>query len=223
MKKLLVIAIAMLGLILTGVAVSHAQPTAPASTRPAATRGRHCVSQAYRAPEGSDLAELPDVSAAVAAEAAATCYPTFAEAFQAATGAPSVDPNITPADVTEELLTSLAAMSAAAADPAAPQAPTSVIIGIDFSGSNYSGSTNTWWGAGSGCTTTSVYYYRSTAPSGWDNRVSSSRAYSGCAAAYHFEHPYWAGAVLRCNWCSSYGAMDNRTSSWLWYRSAPHY
>lgn len=223
MKKLLVIAIAMLGLILTGVAVSRAQPAAPASTPQAATRGRHCVSQAYQAPDGSDLAELTATGAALTAEASATCYTTFAAAIQAATGAPSVDPNITPADVTDELLTSLVAMSAAAANPTAPQAPTSVIIGIDFSGSNYSGSTLTWWGAGSGCTTTSSYYYRSTAPSGWDNRVSSSRAYAGCAAAYHFEHPYWAGAVLRCNWCSSFGAMDNRTSSWTWYRTTPHY
>ncbi len=221
-SKLLVIATLLFTLILGGAAVTSAQEATTAS-RPAAAQGRHCVAQVYQMPEGSDPAALPPEAPAAEAPAA-RCFRTFAEALQVATGVPSgIDPNITPADVTDELLTSLAAMSVAANTTAPEAAATTTVIGIDFSGSNYSGSTHTWYVNNSvGCTTGYSYYYGSP-PSGWNDRISSYRAYGGCAAAYHFEHTGYGGAVLRCNWCSGFGAMDNRASSWLWYRSGGHY
>lgn len=216
--KLMVIAIALFTLIQTGAAVL-AQQAGPAATRPAAAQGRHCVEQAYQIPEGSDPAQLP-----AEAPAAATCFRTFAQALQAATGATSgIDPNITPADVTDELLASLAATSAAAS-PNAPAAPASTIIGVGYSSANYTGYTLiTSVGNSVGCAT-GYSYYNSSPPRGWWNdQISSYRGYNGCAAVYLFEHASYQGAVLRCNWCSSLAALDNRTSSRQWHRTSGHY
>jgi hypothetical protein len=219
-SKILVIAIALFSLVLTGATASYAQQ---AAGRPAAAQGRHCVIQVHELPEGSDPAQLA-ADAPAAGAPAARCFPTFAEAVQAATGLTGgIDPNLKPGDLTDELLDSLAA-AAATTGSAAPTAPAATrIIGVDYSGSNYSGSTHTWYVNNSvGCTTGISYYY-SSPPSGWNDRVSSYRAYAGCVAAYHFEHANFQGAVLRCNWCSGFGAMDNRASSWLWFRTSGHY
>lgn len=223
-SKLLVFVTLLFTLVLTGAAITSAQEAAPAAGRESTARGRHCVAQAVQIPDGSDPAAEAATTETPAAQApAALCFRTFAEALGVATSVSSgIDPNLTPADVTDELLTSLAAMSVAA-NPAGPAAATSTVIGIDFSGSNYSGSTFTWWvGNSVGCYT-GIGYYSTPAPGGWNDRISSYRAYGGCTAAYHFEHANFGGAVLRCNWCSGFGAMDNRTSSWRWYRSSGHY
>ena len=216
--KLMVIAIALFTFIQTGAAVL-AQQSGPAAARQSAAQGRHCVEQVHQIPEGSDPAQLPDE-----APATATCFRTFAQALQAATGATSgIDPNITPADVTDELLASLAATSAAAS-PNAPAAPASTIIGVGYSSANYTGYTLiTSVGNSVGCAT-GYSYYNSSPPRGWWNdQISSYRGYNGCAAVYLFEHASYQGAVLRCNWCSSLAALDNRTSSRQWHRTSGHY
>ena len=224
-NKLLVIAIGLFSLILTTVAISHAQQEGASANQPSAARGRHCVAQVYEIPEGMDPAKLTaEAPAADAAAPAATCFRSFAEALQAATGATSgIDPNITPADVTDEMLMSLAATAAAAAEPTASVGPAaSTVIGIASSGPNYTGATLTFRGYSVGCTT-GYAYGLPVPPSGWNDVESSYRAYLGCNAVYHFEHTSYRGAVLRCNWCAGLGLLDNRTSSWQFYRSAPHY
>lgn len=225
-SKLLVIAISLFSLVVTGIGVSYAQQEGGLTNRPAAARARHCVAQAYQVPEGSDPAALTEEELAVeTASPAATCFPTFAEALQAATGATSgIDPNLKPADVTDEMLIRFtqSAAEVAAVDTSAPAATT--VIGIHYTGSNYTGSTHIWSVPNSvGCTTGYVYSYANLGGTWLNDTISSYRAYGGCAATYHFEHASFAGAVLKCNWCSRMHALDNRTSSLLWYRSAPHY
>ena len=228
-NKLLVIAIGLFSLILTGVAVSYAQQEGASVDRSAAARGRHCVAQAYQIPEGMDEADLTaEAPAADTAAPAATCFRSFAEALQAATGATSgIAPNITPADVTDELLTSLTTSAvptdaASAAGPAAPAATR--VIGIHYTGSSYTGSTHTWVvGNSLGCTTGYSYTYPNLGGTWLNDVISSYRAYGGCAATYHFQHAYFLGPVLRCNWCSTFDALDNRVSSIKWYRTPPHY
>lgn len=222
-NKLVVIVILLVSLLLTSAAVSYAQPAAPVVER-AAQSGRHCIAQAQVA--STDDTAAPTLSpeeAAAAPAPAATCFGTFAEALGAVTGAPAgIDPNIKPADVTDEMLSSLAQQAQASA-PATAAPTVTTVLSIEYSGSGYSGSTFTWYTNNSVGCSTGYSYSAATAPSGWNDRISSSRGYGGCAAIYHFEHSYYGGAVLRCNACSSYGAMDNRTSSWQFYRTSPHY
>lgn len=221
-SKILVLAIALFTLILSGAAVS-AQQAGPAAGRPAAAQGRHCVAQAYQVPEGSDPAQLAVEAPAAEVPAAATCFPTFAQAIAAATGVSSgVDPNLKPSDVTDELLTSLAETAAAEVEPSAATATR--VIGIHYTGSNYTGSSYTWivWNS-VGCNTGISYSYANLGGTWLNDTISSYRALGGCAATYHFEHAYFTGAVLRCDWCPRMHALDNRTSSLLWYRSTPHY
>ena len=216
-NKLVVILILLVSLLLTSAAVSYAQPAAPVVER-AGQSGRHCIAEAQVGTD--DTAADATLPAEEAPAPAATCFGTFAEALGAVTGAPAgIDPNIKPADVTDAMLSSLAQQAQAFAP--APMATS--VLSIEYSGSGYSGASLTFYVSNSvGCYYDN-YYFSSTAPSGWNDRVSSSRGYSGCGAIYHFEHSNYGGAVLRCNACSSYGAMDNRTSSWRFYRTSPHY
>ena len=216
-NKLVVILILLVSLLLTSAAVSYAQPAAPVVER-AGQSGRHCIAEVQVGTD--DTAADATLPAEEAPAPAATCFGTFAEALGAVTGAPAgIDPNIKPADVTDEMLSSLAQQAQAFAP--APMATT--VLSIEYSGSGYSGSTYIWYADNSVGCSTGIFYYASTPPSGWNDRISSSRGYGGCAAIYHFEHSNFGGAVLRCNACSGYGAMDNRSSSWRFYRTSPHY
>lgn len=135
------------------------------------------------------------------------CFDTFSEAIQAATkGRVRLDPSIRPEDITDTMLNDVEGEGLSAVQ---------VVIGIDWDYSNFGGSTYTWVVNNNGCSTT-IQYSVSTMPSGWNDRVSSAKAYSNCSF-YHYQNTNFEGSSVVCNPnCSSMGALDNATSSERW-------
>lgn len=90
----------------------------------------------------------------------------------------------------------------------------STTISIDHDGANYSGSTLTWTAPNSfGCN--GGTYQAATMPSGWNDRVSSSHSYAGCAHNDHFHDISFSGSLIVCT-CATMGTMSNQTSSETW-------
>ncbi len=135
------------------------------------------------------------------------CFDNFSDAIFAATGGTVRLPlSIEPGKVTEDMLV--------------PPGPlSSTVVGIDYSESNFSGSTLTWTTSNpNGCFDGSVYVAPSM-PSGWANVVSSARSYQGCAHYYHYDYPNYGDPVIDCGYsCSTMGSMDNQTESERWCR-----
>lgn len=136
------------------------------------------------------------------------CFNTFKDSIYAATtGRIKLDLSINPEEVTDEMLNYENGLSSI---------NNQVVIGIDWESNNFGGSSNTWVVSGSGCSS-SVQYSVSSMPSGWDNRVSSARGYSGCNYYYHFQNTNFGGSFVVCNTeCSLMGSLDNATSSEKW-------
>lgn len=138
------------------------------------------------------------------------CFDTFAQAIYTATeGRVTLDPSIRPEDITDELLKSLE-------DPGIPGAQ--VVIGIDWDYTNYGGSSYIWVVSQSGCSP-SIHYQVSSMPAGWNDRVSSAKAYSNCSF-YHYHDTNFGGSYVACDPnCSTMGSLDNATSSEKWLYS----
>lgn len=139
------------------------------------------------------------------------CFNTFAEAIEAATqGRVHLDPDVRPEDLTDGILNNVNDKDSMAAQ---------VVIGIDWDSPNYGGSSYTWVVADSGCTDI-LQYSVSSMPVGWNDRVSSAKAYSGCSYYYHYQNSNFGGSSVTCNTdCSTMGSLDNATSSEKWKKS----
>ncbi len=139
-----------------------------------------------------------------------SCFDTFTEAIYSATrGRVLLDPSIRPEDITNEMLESME-------DPGIPGAQ--VVIGIDWDYTNYGGSSYIWVVSQSGCSP-SIHYQVSSMPAGWNDRVSSAKAYSNCSFN-HYRDTNFGGPYLVCNPnCSTMGSLDNATSSEIWLYS----
>lgn len=136
------------------------------------------------------------------------CFDTFSEAIQAATnGRVILDPSIKPQDVDDLILNK---MDSKAID-------TQVVIGIDWDESYYGGNSYTWVVSGNGCTSTTSYSVANM-PSGWDNQVSSTKAYSNCNFIHYRDINFGTPSFSCSSSCSIMGTMDNATSSerWVW-------
>jgi len=136
------------------------------------------------------------------------CFDNFADSIYAATnGRVQLNSSTQPETVTNEALNSSNGVSSPSSQ---------VVIGIDWDGTNFAGSSYTWAVSGSGCSS-STQYSVSSMPSGWDNRVSSARGYSGCNYFYHFQDTNYGGSSVVCNTeCATMGSLDNATSSEKW-------
>mgnify|MGYP000920186108 CR=1 FL=1 len=141
------------------------------------------------------------------------CFNSFSESIKAATkGRANLDPSVRPPDVTDEMLNSVG-------DKSSTSTTAQIVIGIDFDNTNYGGSTYTWVVTTSGCTDT-VFYSVSSMPAGWDNRVSSAKAYSNCNYFYHYQNINFGTPSVVCNTdCSGMGSLDNATSSEKWQKN----
>jgi hypothetical protein len=131
------------------------------------------------------------------------CFNSFSESIYAATrGRVQLDSSIRPEDVTEGVLD--------ADDEGDKLTALQVVIGIDWDYENFSSSSYTWVVISSGCSST-VRYRVSSMPSGWDNRVSSARAYSNCNNFYHYQDTNHEGSSMVCNTtgCSTMGSLNN--------------
>ncbi len=141
----------------------------------------------------------------------AACFNSFSESIKAATkGRVNLDPSIRPGDLTDDVLNNVGSKSTLADQ---------IVIGIDWDYTNYGASSYTWVVTGSACTDT-TFFDAPTMPSGWDNRVSSSKAYSTCNYFYHYQNSNFGGTSIVCNMnCPGMGALDNSTSSEKWRKN----
>lgn len=90
------------------------------------------------------------------------------------------------------------------------------VIAIDYADPNYLGPTYTWTTSHANGCYDGTGYGAGEMPATWNDAVSSSQSFQGCADNRLWEHAYFSGASIRCNPCSSMGVMDNRTSSRQW-------
>jgi hypothetical protein len=168
-----------------------------AGTEAAAAAALHCTASAQAAAQ--------QVSAGVQAEP--VCFKSFRDVIAYATAGEVVLPAAA-TDVSEAQLDLVTA--------APSSVTTSTVIGIDYDGSGFTGSTFVWTTTNSAGCSTGISYFADSMPSGWDNRVSSAKGFAGCTTYTHYQDPSYAGATQACT-CSSMGFMDNRTSSEQWH------
>jgi hypothetical protein len=90
----------------------------------------------------------------------------------------------------------------------------STTISIDYDGANFSGATLTWSVPTAGCAA-GFSYSAASMPSGWNDRVSSSRSFAGCSTNRHFHDSNFLGGGIVCT-CATMGTMNNQTSSERW-------
>lgn len=162
-------------------------------------KGRHCVVETLAVGEGEPQPEN-------VTPADPQCFQNFSEAIFAATGgAVSVSPNTKPEDFNVQEL------------PDDQQPAASYVIGIEYQHSNYRGSSIIYRN-----NRTCSGYQHSVAfvGAGWNDRISSARAYSGCNHSVHYEHRDFRGASRDCGTACSYigDAMNDKTSSIRWRR-----
>ena len=95
---------------------------------------------------------------------------------------------------------------------ASTAAAASSLLGIEYTGSSWTGSSLALYGGGGGCGGGASYGFASM-PGGWNNVISSARSYSGCTSR-HYDGTSYTGSSYLCG-CGSMGSMNNRTSSIL--------
>jgi len=139
---------------------------------------------------------------------AASAFATFAEAIAVATdNRLQLAPSTTTGDVTEQQL-----------DAASRDGPlTDVVIGIDYSGSNFSGNSLTWTKP-SGCGT----YSTSSMPAGWNDVIKSVQNFNGCATTL-YQNINFGGSTSTTavnSSSSDLGSFDSQASSQKWCTSS---
>lgn len=188
--------------IAAAIALVAAVPTIAAEPEPAG--GPHCAVELTQ-PAGGGPAMIKSEQ----------CFATFAEALVLATaGRAKVAPDVVPADLTADIV-------------GVPQAVTGDAVllsrwtlGYDFKAPNYGPESRTYFvdGANPPCSN-GVRWEIDNLDLGWSNSISSAQGWSGCNHFMHYDLPNQQGAVWPCvpN-CPTMGAMDNRTTSLLWFQ-----
>lgn len=159
----------------------------------------HCVVRSHAVRDGEPLRpeRLP--------AAVPTCFPTFSAAIEFATrGRVRLPDTMTVEELDDDLLNG-------------PDLGTlaTYVIAIEYEHINYGGASYT---ITNGNTCHGYQHSISSMPSGWNDVISSARAYAGCNHSYHYEHINFVGAIVDCHGtCSWIGdAMNDRTSSIRW-------
>lgn len=183
------------GLLTITFSITLSITSLPGATAAVAGGRGHCV--ASIAPLGT-----------TAAVPAVVCYSTFSEAIAVATsGRVRLAVDATSVD------TATLEQDGAVSTPAV--AASSPLLAIEYLGSGYTGATLSLYGSsGTGCSG-GVTYGFSSMGSGWNDTISSAKAFSGCTGR-HYENSGYSGLLIDCA-CASMGAMDNRTSSIIFY------
>lgn len=157
-----------------------------------------CVLKAQAVKPGEPLPAAPTASQV-------DCFATFSEAISSVTqGAVQLSATARAADFKEEDL-----MRAAA--PTRASLP--YIVGIGYADSDFGGTAYIFTSV-EPCG--AVFY--GTLPSGWEDTISSAKAYANCNHSWHYENPHFGGAQRDCGTSCSYigDAMNDRTSSIFW-------
>lgn len=184
-------------LVITGCGAPPASDgTEPGSATQGLERKQHCVAKSFAQPSSLTA---PDKTP----ETQVTCFDSFSEVIDhLSQGTVRLAVDATPEDLTQENVEQLASLA-------------SYVIGIEYQHSNHGGATYTIW---SGVTCAGYNHWVSRMPNGWNDVISSARAFSGCNNAWHYEHTDHWGASFNCRTsCASLGdAMNDRTSSIYW-------
>jgi hypothetical protein len=184
---------------------------AQAAAVPATAGGSHCVGF-LTTPGSTTPAPQPE------------CFDTFAKALERASGGQLTEGPKNAADAmadpafNAQVDTANATAERARAGGGFAAATVRTVVSIDYSGSSYGGSDYIWSGTNGNCSTrtTDTDYILVSMPAGWDNVVSSYRAYANCWVR-HWENTSWTGSSYGYYGSrSSLGAMDNETSSEEW-------
>jgi hypothetical protein len=159
---------------------------------------KHCVIQTSATPIGQDVdSALPSVDSP-------RCFPSFSQAIDFATkGYVKLPKGATPEDLDEIAMDN--------------DSLASFVIGVEYQHAGYGGSSRTFY---SGVSCAGYTHSVVTMPSGWNDVISSARAYSYCNHSYHYEHADFRGSVRDCGTACSYigDALNDRTSSIRWTR-----
>jgi hypothetical protein len=91
----------------------------------------------------------------------------------------------------------------------------STLISTDYDIGGFGAPTLTWTVSNTNGCNGGFTYSAASMPSGWNDRVSSSKSAHGCASNRHFHDTNFGGAGITCT-CSSMGTMNNQTSSETW-------
>jgi hypothetical protein len=203
------------GLLLTSGLTGAGEP-------PVFEKGKHCVipivdfTLEFTGPENVEGPFEPVAASKDQEAAKVECFDTFSDAIYAATqGEVNLPYEASPEDITPEMF--------------ADSKATTTIISVDYTGSNYGGSSLTWVVENEyGCSSYSCGLfgwfkcwktYSAGSLGSWNDVISSTRAYAGCNNNQLFEHSDFGGATQTCTPdCSTLGAMDNETSSRKWYK-----
>lgn len=160
----------------------------------APNKNRHCVAQLDPLIPGQKASAVTDMG----------CFATFAESIAAATGGEVIlSPDATPNSITESDVESAVTR----------------IIGIDYDGSFFTGSSITWFVSNpNGCFFN--FSYVANMPGFFNNRLTSTRAFSGCGRNTSFSGFFQTGFFRTCfPSCAFIGSLlNNTTSSKFWRR-----
>jgi hypothetical protein len=173
---------------------SEANASAPLASPSADSR--HCVIQALAVPDHQNTDAVPPPADAP------RCFRTFAEAISFVTeGQLDLAKDATPEDLDAPMLNNVAAAT--------------YVIGIEYTAANYGGASYIF---GASATCSPATFGVTSMPAGWNETISSARAFSGCNHSYHYEHTSYTGAVKDCGTDCSYigDALNDRTSSIRW-------
>jgi hypothetical protein len=139
----------------------------------ALTRKPECIVRIDPVKDGEDVSATTDFG----------CYDTFSQAVSAATSGAVQLPETFSADSLTE----------------GNVAPELTVLGYDYDGFFFKGRRLTWFTSDpSGCFKPVTKFVSNTMPAGWGNRVSSTRAFSGCRKNDSFPGIFLTGLGLRC-------------------------
>lgn len=176
----------------------HGAPTHVSADEQA--RESHCVVMLVPAQENQE--ELSDQGM--------TCFASLAESIAAATSNQVRLPATATIDDIDQALRSYERST-----PLAGAA--NYVLSIEFEHPSWKGSSRVFT-AHTSCFSSAKSI--KSMPSGWSDRISSARGYSGCGKVVHYQHTNFGGASITCRPnCASVGLLNDRTSSIRWYRS----
>jgi hypothetical protein len=159
----------------------------------------HCIANAVAQRQGEATPQQARVSPV-------QCFETFSDAISAATnGRVRLPPSATPSTVDEQTLNGGSAALFS-----------NFVIGIEYADPDFRGASLTFT---SGVTCDNFVIRAADLPSfGFNDVISSARAFSNCNNSFHYDDINFGGAVINCGAECSYigGALNDRTSSIIW-------
>ncbi len=95
---------------------------------------------------------------------------------------------------------------------------TGALIGQDFDLTSYRTLLVQWTGSAYGCTTGQTYAIPNVG-SALNDRIDSSKSFSGCTRYSHYQNASYTGSLFPCaTACSTLGSLNNQTTSVRWSR-----